>query len=446
MVSKQNWFRFVLLAVVVLAMLGIPIAAGAQAAVGITSPAAAATVSGTVDVKGTAGGPDFSKWQLDLLPGGDPNAAIFLALGNAPGAVAYTLDTTKWPDGAHALRLRSVRSNGNYDESVAKFTIANKAKVAAAATAAAPVAATTAVTATKAMTATVPAAATTAVTTTKATTATVPAVVAAPATPAPVAPMANGISSPKPGSTISGSVPVTGTAGGPTFSKWQLDLLPGADPNAAVFLAVGNVPAVSYVFDSKIWPDGKHALRLRNVRTDSNYDEYTNPITITNKSAAPAAAAPAAAAPAPAASAAVTSTAGAKDIVATAIASGKFTTLVKAVQAAGLVEALQGKGPFTVFAPTDAAFAALPAGTLDNLLKDPAALKNVLLYHVLPAEVMAAQVKDGLTAKTLQGSDLKFSVANGVVKVGDATVITTDIATSNGVIHVIDKVLLPPAQ
>jgi uncharacterized surface protein with fasciclin (FAS1) repeats len=255
--------------------------------------------------------------------------------------------------------------------------------------------------------------------------------------------MAKGMSSPKPGSSISGMVPVTGTAGGPMFSKWQLDLLPGANPNAAVFLAVGNTPDVSYMLNTTPWPDGKHALRLRNVRTDGNYDEYTNPITVTNKSAAPAAAP---AASAPAASAAMTSTAGAKDIVATAIAAGKFTTLVKAVQAAGLVEALQGKGPFTVFAPTDAAFAALPAGTLDNLLKDQAALKNVLLYHVLPAEVMAAQVKDGLTAKTLQGSDLKFSVANGVVKVGDATVVTTDITTSNGVIHVIDKVLLPPGQ
>jgi uncharacterized surface protein with fasciclin (FAS1) repeats len=271
MVSKQTGFRFALLALIVVAMLGLPIVSAAQAGNGLTSPAADATVTGKVDVKGNAGGPNFAKWQLDLLPGGNPNAAIFLALGANPGAVAYTLDTTALPDGTHALRLRNVRADGNYDEYIAKFTIANK----------------------------------------------------------------------------------------------------GA--------------------------------------------------------AKPAAAA-----------------AAAKDIVDTAVASGKFNTLVKAVAAAGLVDALKGPGPFTVFAPTDAAFAALPPGTLDGLLKDPAALKKILLYHVLSGDVMAAQVKDGMTANTLEGAPVKFAVSNGAVKINDANIVTTDTKTSNGVIHVIDKVILPP--
>src|SRR5512142_3123402 len=113
---------------------------------------------------------------------------------------------------------------------------------------------------------------------------------------------------------------------------------------------------------------------------------------------------------------------GSKDIVDTAVSAGQFNTLAKAVQAAGLVDTLKGKGPFTVFAPTDEAFAALPAGTLDSLLKDPAALKKILLYHVLPGDVMAAQVKDGLTANTAEGAPVKFTVSNGVVKINDATI------------------------
>jgi uncharacterized surface protein with fasciclin (FAS1) repeats len=224
-------------------------------------------------------------------------------------------------------------------------------------------------------------------------------------------------------------VDVKGNAGGPNFAKWQLDLLPGGNPNAAIFLALGANPgAVAYTLDTTALPDGTHALRLRNVRADGNYDEYIAKFTIANKGAAKPAAAAAAV----------------KDIVDTAVASGKFNTLVKAVGAAGLVDALKGTGPFTVFAPTDAAFAALPAGTLDGLLKDPAALKKVLLYHVLSGEVMAAQVKDGMTANTLEGAPVKFAVSNGAVKINDANIVTTDIKTSNGVIHVIDKVILPP--
>lgn len=135
-------------------------------------------------------------------------------------------------------------------------------------------------------------------------------------------------------------------------------------------------------------------------------------------------------------------TADPKDIVDTAIAAGDFTTLVKAVQAAGLVETLKGDGPFTVFAPTDAAFAKLPAGTLDSLLKDTAKLKAILLYHVVPGRVLAADAVKLTSAKTAGGQSFKISTEGGV-KVDNANVIKTDIMTSNGVIHVIDEVILP---
>jgi uncharacterized surface protein with fasciclin (FAS1) repeats len=135
----------------------------------------------------------------------------------------------------------------------------------------------------------------------------------------------------------------------------------------------------------------------------------------------------------------------APDIVDTAIAAGQFTTLVTALQAADLVSALQGEGPFTVFAPTDEAFANLPAGALDSLLADTEALSKVLLYHVLPGKVMAAQVADGVTAETLEGSPVTFSVMDGAAKINDATIVTTDIEAANGVIHVIDAVILPPS-
>jgi transforming growth factor-beta-induced protein len=136
----------------------------------------------------------------------------------------------------------------------------------------------------------------------------------------------------------------------------------------------------------------------------------------------------------------------AKDIVDTAVEAGNFETLVAAVQAAGLVDALKGEGPFTVFAPTDDAFAALPEGTIDALLADPEGdLTQILLYHVVPGKVMAADVSDGLEAETLQGSKAAFSIDGDAVKIADANIVATDIETSNGVIHVIDAVILPPA-
>jgi uncharacterized surface protein with fasciclin (FAS1) repeats len=133
-------------------------------------------------------------------------------------------------------------------------------------------------------------------------------------------------------------------------------------------------------------------------------------------------------------------------IVDIAVADGRFTTLVAAVQAAGLVDTLAGEGPFTVFAPTDDAFAALPAGTVEGLLGDIPALTQVLLYHVVSGSVMAADVVNLTSATTVQGSDITISVRDGEVYLNDTVkVIITDIVASNGVIHVIDGVLLPPA-
>jgi uncharacterized surface protein with fasciclin (FAS1) repeats len=134
------------------------------------------------------------------------------------------------------------------------------------------------------------------------------------------------------------------------------------------------------------------------------------------------------------------------DIVDTAVAAGSFKTLVTAVKEAGLVETLKSPGPFTVFAPTDEAFAKLPHGTLDGLLKDKEQLKAVLLYHVVPGKVMAADVVKLHSAKTAGGATVPVKVEHGKVFVGPAQVVKTDIAATNGVIHVIDTVLIPPAK
>ena len=134
-----------------------------------------------------------------------------------------------------------------------------------------------------------------------------------------------------------------------------------------------------------------------------------------------------------------------KDIVDTAVAA-EFKTLVEAVKAAGLVETLKGKGPYTVFAPTDKAFAAVPKEKLDALLKDKQALTAVLTYHVVPGKVTAADVVKLNEAKTVQGQKVKIDASNGKVKINNATVLTADVAASNGVIHVIDTVLLPPSS
>jgi uncharacterized surface protein with fasciclin (FAS1) repeats len=134
-----------------------------------------------------------------------------------------------------------------------------------------------------------------------------------------------------------------------------------------------------------------------------------------------------------------------KDIVDTAVAAGQFKTLAAALQAAGLVETLKGAGPFTVFAPTDEAFAKLPAGTVESLLKpeNKAKLTAILTYHVVAGKVMAADVVKVKEAKTVQGGSVKVTVDGGKVMIDNANVVKTDIAASNGVIHVIDSVVMP---
>ncbi|MEM9330644.1 MAG: fasciclin domain-containing protein [Pseudomonadota bacterium] len=140
----------------------------------------------------------------------------------------------------------------------------------------------------------------------------------------------------------------------------------------------------------------------------------------------------------------MTFSASAADIVDTAVSAGSFKTLVAAVQAAGLVETLKGDGPFTVFAPTDEAFAALPEGTVENLLKpeNKDQLTAILTYHVVPGKVMSTDLKDDMKAATVQGSKVTIDLDNGP-KVNEANIVTPDVAADNGVIHVIDKVILP---
>ena len=134
-----------------------------------------------------------------------------------------------------------------------------------------------------------------------------------------------------------------------------------------------------------------------------------------------------------------------KDVVDTAVAAGQFKTLAAALKAAGLVDTLKGQGPFTVFAPTDAAFAKLPQGTVEELLKpeNKAKLTAILTYHVVAGRVMAADVMKVKDAKTVQGGSIKVNAAGGKVMVDGATVVKADIAASNGVIHVVDSVLMP---
>jgi uncharacterized surface protein with fasciclin (FAS1) repeats len=134
------------------------------------------------------------------------------------------------------------------------------------------------------------------------------------------------------------------------------------------------------------------------------------------------------------------------DIVDTAVAAGSFTTLATALQAAGLVDTLKGSGPFTVFAPTDEAFAKLPAGTVEQLLADPDQLRAVLTYHVVPGAVSAAEVGALTSALTVQGQPLRIGAMDGGVQINQASVTMADVMASNGVIHVIDAVLLPPTS
>lgn len=143
---------------------------------------------------------------------------------------------------------------------------------------------------------------------------------------------------------------------------------------------------------------------------------------------------------------ATTPAAGSADVVDTAVAAGSFSTLVAAVQAAGLVDTLKGPGPFTVFAPTDEAFQRLPPGTVETLLRpeNRDRLRAILTYHVVPGDVRASQVVTMTSATTVNGAPVRIGTAGGGVQINDANVVQADIACSNGVIHVIDHVILPP--
>jgi hypothetical protein len=251
---------------------------------GLTVPAGGAVARGVVDVKGVANSSTFSRWQLDLLLDGNPDAAVFLSVGWVPGPLAYTLDTTAWPDGPQALRLRVVRRDGNYDEYITPFTIANSAP-AQPAPAPSPAA-------------TAPSQAAAASPLGVSPLATPLGMAASSLGVSPIAtppdvppPPPDGIYSPQNGATVQGSIAVTGHAAGPAFQKWQLDLLLGGDPAAATLLGIGTTPGdFTLTLNSTFYPDGRHVLRLRDVRRDGNYDEYTRAITIANKStAAPAA-------------------------------------------------------------------------------------------------------------------------------------------------------------
>lgn len=274
---QTKWFRMVMVMAVLASLLVAPLLVSAQEAAvesGITAPKADATVSGTVTVTGNAAG-DVSRWELLLFANGEiqDNNKAWLAGGEGAGAVSYDLDTTKYPDGKHALVLRVVKADSNYTDYITPVTFAN----AAAAPAETP-AATAEVTATKTTTATV---------------APAPA-----ATPAP----SNGFTNVKDGAKVSGTVTVEGYADAPGFMKWQLDVLPGGNSDKAIFVALGETAGkFSYELDTTAFPDGDHALRLRVVKSDSNYDEYTTKVTVANAAAAPVAT--------PAATAAVTATA-----------------------------------------------------------------------------------------------------------------------------------------
>ncbi len=255
MMFMQSRNRIVLFVVAAVLVMSLPLAVAAQTtdvpANGFTAPKDGAAVSGSVDVTGYASDAHFMKWQLDLLPFNDAAAAAFLALGETPGEFEYTLDATNLPAGEHGLRLRVVRTDSNYDEYFVKFTVGE----ATAAPAAAPAPATTA-----------------------------PAATPEPAqAPAAAPAMMIGFTAPKDGATVSGSVEVEGYAADARFAKWQLDLLPGGDADAAAFLALGEEPGeLSYTLDTTGLPNGEHALRLRVVRDDSNYDEYFVKFTIAN--------------------------------------------------------------------------------------------------------------------------------------------------------------------
>lgn len=245
-----------------------PVAAAPAASVNGFDAEDGVTASGTVTVTGYADTAGFVKWQLDVLPAGVGDDAIFLATGDEAGAFSYTLDSTMYPDGDHQLRLRVVNDTGNYDEYFVDVTIANTAAAEAAPVEVEAIAP---------------------VTETETTTATVEA----PAAAAPVAEtaaMTNGFDVEE-GAVVSGTVDITGYAAGDNFKRWDIHVFPGGDDSAKIWLASGDEQGeFSVTVDTTQFPDGDHVLSLRVVdATTGNFMEYLVPFTIANGEAAPAA-------------------------------------------------------------------------------------------------------------------------------------------------------------
>ena len=227
MLRKAVTARTLALTILAIAVLALPpagpaAAAAAQPTNGIITPLDGATVSGPAEVTGYADDPSFAKWQLDVLPGGDATKASYLAVGTTAGSLSHVLDTSVLPLGAHALRLRIVHPDGNYEEFLSGFTVS-----------------------------------------------------------AVITPT-NGILSPVAGTTISGKVKGLAYANDATFTKWQLDVLPGGDAKAwPIAVATSDVPGYfGFTLDATALPTGSHALRLRVVRSDSNYAEYLTNFTV----------------------------------------------------------------------------------------------------------------------------------------------------------------------
>ncbi len=292
MFLKRSWKGVLLNGLVVVVLLALPVVAAAQttgtsgsAATtataqtnGITSPKDMAALSGTVEVRGYANDPNFMKWQLDLLPNSDPNAAIFLAFGEKAGEFTYSLDTSKLPAGEHSLRLRVVRTDSNYNEYLTKFTIGG----AASGTRSGGTTSGTTGSGTATSGATTGGAGSTTGTTGGTTGATTGGTTTAGSSATSgVGVTTNGLAAPREGQNISGQFVVRGFASDPNFMKWQLDLLPGGNANQAAFLAFGETTGVfTYTLNTTNLPAGQHQLRLRVVRTDSNYNEYFTNFTI----------------------------------------------------------------------------------------------------------------------------------------------------------------------
>lgn len=260
---RKNWFRTVIMLTVLASLLVAPLLVSAQQENGFTNVSDGATISGAVTVEGYADAPNFLRWELFVFPGGDDNSRIWVGGGDEAGEFSVDLDTTIFPDGDHALALRVVKTDSNYDQYTVDFTLAN-AGAAPAEEEAAPAEEAEAVEEEAASA----------------------EEEAAPAeeTAAPV----NGFDA-EDGIEVSGTVTVTGFADTAGFVKWQLDVIPFGNEGDAIFAAYGeDAGEFSYALDTTQFPDGDHQLRLRVVDDTGNYDEYFVDVTVANGEAMPA--------------------------------------------------------------------------------------------------------------------------------------------------------------